>query len=147
MSQVTLLAADRPFPLADRQVERESVSVVNGKEYKISFVRGFRVAEHSDYRESVDALGCAMKPYQYALELEACEEDLSALRTYLKEQLAAGEEVELWTLWVGVDQPGHVPHERRRLADFDMADLEKLCQPPHHNGLPGQCRMTITTSV
>ena len=142
MSQVLLLTADKPLPLCDRQEERESVSVVNGREYQISFVRGFRVAEHSYYRHAVDELGHSMKPYQYELELH--EEDLAAFRAYLETQFASGEEAELWSLWVGVDQSGHVPHYRGRLYDFDMDTLAQLYRPPNHNGLPGQCRMTIT---
>ena len=144
MSYVLMMTADKPLPLCDRREERESVSVVSNREYTISFVRGFRVAEHRYYRHAVDDLGLSMKPYQYQLGLEIHEKDLSDFKDYLKEQFASGEEAELWNLWVGVDRSGHVPHYQGRLADFDMETLEQLCRPPSRNGLPGQCRMTIT---
>ena len=56
MSRVCLIAADKPLPLCDRQAERASAVTVSGKAFTVSFVRGFRVAEHTYYRSAVDIL-------------------------------------------------------------------------------------------
>ena len=144
MSRVMLIAADRELPLRDHQEMRTSTVMVEGKAHTISCPRGFMISEHSYYRSCVDELGHSMRPYQYELDLEVCQDDLSALKAYLTEHFAPGEEVELWNLWVGIDQSGYLPHYRGSLADFDMETLEQFDCPPIHNGAPGQCRMTIT---
>lgn len=143
MSCVYLIAADKPLPLCDRQAERTSTVMVEGKPFTIGFVRGFRVAEHSYYRGAVNALNLSMKPYQYELEAEVHEEDLANLKTYLRENFAAGETVELWNLWVGIDRSDRIPHFQGHLSDFDMDTLEQFRRPPAEPGTVGQCRMTI----
>ena len=75
MSRVCLIAADKPLPLCDRQAERSSSVRVSGKDFTISFVTGFRVAEHAYYRHAVDILNYPIKPYPYELELELHEDD------------------------------------------------------------------------
>ena len=142
MSRVYLIAADKPLPLCDKQAERTSTTLVNGKT-TISFVRGFRVSEHRYYRHAVDALGYSIKPWQYELEVELHPDDLTHLKQYLAENFSAGETVELWSIWVGIDSPNRVPRYRGTLADFDQETLEQLLKPDAH-GNPGQCCLTIT---
>ena len=145
MSRVHLIAADKPLPLCDRQEERASVTTVSGSSHTISFVRGFRVAEHSYYRHAVDILEYPIKPYQYELDAELHTDDLRHLKAYLREHFAPGETVELWSIWVGGCDERHAPpHYRGALADFDMDTLEQLLHPGTTDGSPGQCRMTIT---
>jgi len=144
MSRVLLIAADKPLPLCDRQEERTSTVAVNGKPFTISFVQGFRVAEHRYYRSAVDVLAYPIKPCQYELELELHEDDLAHLKTYLAQNFRPGETVELWNVWVGIDQSGRLPHYSGSLKDFDMETLEQFLNLGLENGAPGQCRMTIT---
>ena len=144
MSRVCLIAADKPLPLCDRQEERTSTHTVSGKPFTISFVQGFRVAEHRYYRHAVDVLNYPMKPHQYELELELHEDDLAHLKEYLSQNFRPGETVELWNIWVGIDQSGHLPHYSGFLKDFDMDTMEQFLKPGLENGAPGQCRITIT---
>ena len=144
MSRVYLLAADKPLPLCNRQSERTSTTYVNGTPYTISFVRGFRVGEHSYYRHAVDVLGYPIKPFQYELELELYEDDLANLKQYLAENFSVGETAELWSIWVGIDQSGRLPHYSGFLKDFDMETMEQFLKPGPENNAPGQCRITIT---
>ena len=145
MSRVYLLAADKPLPLCNKQTERASTSMVNGTPYTISFLRGFRVDNHTYYRHATDLLNYPIKPYQYELTLELHEEDLIHLKQYLTENFSAGETAELWCIWVDdcVEKPVP-PHYRGRLADFDMETLTQFLQPPAHHDAPGQCFLTIT---
>ena len=144
MSRVYLIAADKPLPLCDQQEERTSTQMVSGKPFTISFVRGFRVAEHRYYRSAVDVLQLPLKPFQYELDLELHEDDLMHLNDYLSRNFESGETVELWSIWVGIDQSGRIPHYSGLLKDFDMETLDQLLNPGLENGAPGQCRITIT---
>ena len=142
MSRVCLIAADKPLPLCDRQAERASAVTVSGKAFTVSFVRGFRVAEHTYYRSAVDILNYPIKPYQYELELELHEDDLRHLLEYLSAHFSPGETVELWSIWVGADQ-SHPVRYSGALGDFDMDTLEQLTNPPDRDGDPGQCCLTV----
>ena len=145
MSRVHLIAADKPLPLCDRQVERASTSVVSGKTYTISFLRGFRVAEHRYYRNAVDLLEYPIKPFQYELELELHKDDLAHLKEYLSQNFQSGETVELWSIWVNDSlRKKAPPHYSGHLKDFDMETLEQFLNPGLTGSMPGQCRMTIT---
>ena len=42
-----------------------------------------------------------MKPCRYEVKLHATEPDATLLRNYLSRHCSAGEQVELWYLWVG----------------------------------------------
>jgi len=108
MSHVSLIAADKPLPLCD-----------HGE------AAGFYVEEHIYYRDAVEELGFEMKPYCYALGLENCEADLQYLVDYLRKNLSAGEEAELWSLWVG-DGQGRLRRYRGKLDEFDMETLGML---------------------
>lgn len=143
MSRVLLLAADQPLPLCDRQSERTKTVSVNGESISVRFLSGFLVQEHIYYRDATEALGLAMKPHRYELELEPCEEDLRELLRYLRENLTPGSEVELWNLWLGSDDAGHIPRYRGTLADFDGETLQQLLLPPQRDGGIGQCCMTV----
>ncbi len=143
MSRVLLIAADKHLSLCDRQTERTKVSIIGGETFSVTCPAGFRVTEHTYYRSAVDALGFSMKPFQYELELETCEEDLAHLMTYLREHFTSGEEVELWNLWVGGDDLGRAPHYRGKLSAFDMETLRQFLEPAHPDGSIGQCRMTV----
>ena len=43
----------------------------------------------------------SMKPCRYEVKLHATEPDATLLRNYLSRHCSAGEQVELWYLWVG----------------------------------------------
>jgi len=144
MSRVYLIAADKPLPLCDRQNVRTSTYMVTGKPFTISCMQGFCVAEHRYYRHAVDILEYPIKPYQYELSLELHEDDLAHLQEYLSQNFQAGETVELWSIWVGIDQSGRLPHYSGLLKDFDMEIMEQFLKPGLENGAPGQCRITIT---
>ena len=139
MSRVVLVAADKPLPLCDKRVQRSKTSGA----YTISCLSGFAVMEHAYYRSAVDSLELPMKSYQYELSAEFHEDDLAALKAYLAQAFAPGEETELWNLWVGDDDLGAVPRYRGRLADFDLDTLKQFVCPPHPDGGIGQCCMTI----
>lgn len=144
MSRVYLIAADNPLPLCDRQEERTSVVTVGGSSHTISFVRGFRVAEHNYYRHAVEILEYPIKPFRYELELELHEDNLMHLKEYLSRNFRPGETVELWSIWVGIDQSGRMPHYSGLLKDFDMETLAQFLNPGLENGAPRQSRFTIT---
>ena len=139
MSRVCLMAADKELPLCDKQEYRESiVTVPNNQHVTIGCTRGFAVTEHSYYRDAVDGLGLEIKPFQYALDFERCEADLNQLLTCLKENFSPGEEVELWSLWVG-DGHGERPvRYRGRLSEFDLDTLGMLTELPKEPDLTGE---------
>ena len=139
MSHVSLIAADKELPLCDKQEYRESAVTAPGSEhFTIGFTRGFAVAEHSYYRNSTDFLGYEMKPFQYELNLEKCEADLNHLLTYLRENFSPGEEVELWSLWVGDGHGEHPVHYRGRLSEFDLDTLGMLTETQYEPDLTGE---------
>ena len=142
MSRVCLIAADKPLPLCDAQAERTSVISVTGKSFTVTALRGFRVAEHSYYRQAVEVLNYPIKPHQYELELEHHPDDLAHLLEYLRSNFTSGETLELWSIWVGTDQSRPVRYSGG-LADFDMDTLEQLLNPPEQDGAPGQCCLTV----
>lgn len=144
MSRVMLIAADKPLPLCDKQEERTVISRFQGEEYRVTCLSGFCVREHAYYRPAVDALGYEIKRFQYELALEEHETDLAHLLDYLRENFSAGETVELWNLWVGVDQDNRPVRYAGNLADFDMDTLNQFLTPMLGNNIIGQCRMTIT---
>ena len=129
MSQVRLLAADRPLPLCDQQEEHTSTVMVRGEPVSITIPRGFLVEEHLYYRSAVDALDYPIKPWRYELELEAEEADLNALKAYLAENLHPGETAELWSIWLSDDVGKRPPHYRGTLADFDLETLRQFLEP------------------
>ena len=108
MSHVCLLAADRPLPL--RSAEKD----------------GFDIQESLYYREAVEDLDLLMKAFLYELDLEATEQAVRGLRTYLESACRPGEQVELWNLWVGGDRSGRIHRFSGRLEDLDRAALEQL---------------------
>ena len=142
MSRVLLIAADKPLPLCDKRGERPHTVTVRGKTFSITAMGGFSIREHSYYRNAVDMLGHSMKPYQYELEIEVREEDLSEFRAYLQSQFLPGEEAELWNLWVG-DEPGPLTRLRGKWEDFDLDTLKQFDRPFGYINAPGQCRMTL----
>ncbi len=83
MSQVTLLATDRPMPL----YTSPTGSVCVGK---LTY-----------YRSAVALLGLDMKPFQYELALEDTPQGARQLRDYLRKHGQPGSAVQLWNLWVG----------------------------------------------
>jgi len=142
MSRVYLLAADKPLPLCDRQAERTSVIRAMGESFTVTAVRGFRVAEHSYYRHAVDILDYPIKPHQYELELECHPDDLAHLQAYLQSNFAPGETVELWSIWVDVDQSRPIRYSGT-LAEVDLDTLDQLLNPPVRNDAPVQCCLTV----
>ena len=143
MSRVLLIAADKPLPLCDKRVERSRTVRAAGEMYTVSCLSGFAVMEHAYYRSAVDHMALTMKPCQYELCAEVHEDDLAEFKAYLEQNFASGEEVELWNLWVGDDDPGGVPHYRGHLSVFDAETLEQFVCPPRHGGGIGQCCVTV----
>lgn len=151
MSRVMLIAADKPLPLCDKQEERSKTvtipmnvdSDIRGTSFTVTAPAGFKVEEHAYYRPAVDGLGYEIKPFQYELDLEADETDLKHLRDYLRDHFTPGESVELWNLWVGVDQDNLPVRYAGDLADFDMETLNQFLNPMLDGGVIGQCWMTI----
>lgn len=125
MSHVILLAADHPLPLYDPGVRRE-VTVQDGRDTVILHTDGFAVREHSYYRQAVDALELPMRRYRYELDLAATAEDAARLRRYLREHLAAGEQAELWAVWVPRDEQAELTYYQGRLDDLEWDDLKLL---------------------
>ena len=121
MSHISLIAADKPLPPCDFREYREKT---RGR-YTIGFDMGFHVEEHTYYRDAVEELGFEMKPYRYEFDLENCETDLQHLTDYLRKNLSAGEEAELWSLWVG-NGPGRLRRYRGTVDEFDMDALGML---------------------
>lgn len=147
MSHVTLIAANKKLPLCDRQEFREH----NSGGFTVGFPCGFQVAPHEYYRFAVDGLGLKIKPFQYELSLEHCQADLGHLLAYLRENIAPGEEVELWSLWVGTGGGTRPRCYRGRLADFDLDTLAMLTETQYEpdltqeypDGLISQVCLTI----
>lgn len=139
MSRVILLAADHPLPLLEPAFRR----VRKVGRYTME-TDGFSVQPHLYYRPAVDELGLELKPFQYELDLEATGEDAAALRDYLTGHCRPGEQIELWSLWVGPDRKSRAPSFRGSLADLETDTLEQLCSPPMEGDCLGQCRLTIT---
>ena len=144
MSRVMLIAADKPLPLCDHREMRTKVVKALGKEFRITSDVGFQVEEHGYYRGAVDALGLTLKPWQYGLSMELCETDLNHLLAYLRDNHSAGETVELWNLWVGIDREDKPAHYRGKLSELDMDTLKQFLEPETVPGKIGQCKLTIT---
>ena len=126
MSRVMLIAADKPLPFCSHCEVRTKTVVVEGTAHTISFPRGFQVSDHSYYRSCVDGFGYSMKPYQYELDLDPNETDLTHLKNYLSEHLSRGEQAELWSLWVS-DLPERTPlRSRIPLSAVTVSTLEQL---------------------
>lgn len=126
MSRVMLIAADKPLPFCSRCEVRTKTVVIEGTAHTISFHRGFQVSAHSYYRSCVDGFGYSMKSYQYELDLDSNETDLTHLKNYLSEHLSRGEQAELWSLWVS-DLPERAPlRSHIPLSVFTMSDLDRL---------------------
>lgn len=153
MSCVHLIAADKELPLCDQQEFRESIVTVPGDEpVTIGFTCGFMVAPHEYYRYAVDELGIEMKPFQYEMDLEPCQTDLDHLLAYLRENFSPGEEVELYSLWVG-SGAGRVRHYRGRLSEFDLDTLGMLTGTQYEPDLTGEfpdgliCQVCLTVEI
>lgn len=152
MSHVNLIAADKELPLCDRQEFRESLSSVPGCEpIMIGFTCGFIVAPHEYYRYAVDNLDIEMKPFQYALDFQVCQKDLDHLLAYLRENFAPGEELELWSLWVG-SGAGGTRHYRGKLSEFDLDTLGMLYELQREPDLTGEfddliCQVCVTVEI
>ena len=144
MSCVCLIAAEKPLPLCNFQEMRTKTVVYGDTKYILSATQGFQVSEHCYYRYAVDQLNLTMKPYQYELSVEADESDLLHLKEYLSENFSAGEVVELWNLWVGVDRNDRVLRYRGELSAFDMDSLKQFLESNLENGKFSQIQMTIT---
>lgn len=138
MSHVHLIAADKELPLCDRQEFRESTVTVPGCEpVTVGCTCGFVVAPHEYYRNAVNELNIEMKPFQYELDFQVCQIDLNHLLAYLRENFAPGEEVELWSLWVGLGG-GKVHRYRGKLSEFDLDTLGMLYALQREPDLTGE---------
>ena len=147
MSHVLLLASEKPVPL----LEPRGTRTLSGGGVTVT-VPGFSVSEHTYYQAAVEALGFVMMPFRYELDMCGDENDLRSLSEYLKANFSPGEELELWSLWVG-DGGGERPRYRHcALRELDRERLRLLCEPPHGpdytgdfpNGLISQICLTIT---
>ena len=139
MSRVYLIAAGRELPLCDKQEYRERTATLpNSRPITVGSESGFRVGKHIYYRDAVDGLGLEIKPFQYELTLEQSETDLNHLLTYLRENFSPGEEVELWSLWVGDGHGAQPIHYRGRLSEFDLDTLGMLTETQKEPDLTGE---------
>ena len=132
MSHVMLIAADRELPLLDHVRETR---YENGR---FTFANGMRVLKHEYYRWAVDELGFELKPYQYELDIVQHENDLRSLIDYLSESFSPGEEVELWSLWVGSGGGERLRCYRGRLSEFDWDTLGMLTELQYETDLTGE---------
>ena len=124
MSQVKLLAADRPMPQYEsRTVRTKTVQV--GKIRVTMEEKGFSVRAQQYYRTAVDDLELPIRPFRYELDLHATQADASALRAYLERNLRPGERVELWNLWVG-EGPARGVYCSGRVENLAVDTLEQL---------------------
>ena len=152
MSHVNLIAADKELPLRDHQEFRESIITVPGDEpITIGFTCGFMVAPHEYYRYAVDELGIEMKPFQYEMDFQVCQTDLDHLLAYLRENFSPGEEVELYSLWVG-SGAGGTRHYRGKLSEFDLDTLGMLYELECEPDLTGEfddliCQVCLTVEI
>ena len=121
-----LIAADKPLPVCSHCEVRTKTVVVEDTAHTISFPRGFQVSDHSYYRSCVDGLGYSMKPYQYELDLDPSQTDLTHLKNYLSETLSCGEQAELWSLWVSDLSERTLLRSHLPLSAFTMSNLEQL---------------------
>ena len=138
MSHVNLIAANKELPLCDKQEFRESTVTVPGCEpVTVGCTCGFVVAPHEYYRNAVDELDIEMKPFQYELDFQTCQTDLDHLLSYLRENFAPGEEVELWSLWVGLGG-GRAHRYRGKLSEFDLETLGMLYEIQHEPDPTGE---------
>ena len=122
MSHVNLIAAGRELPLLDHVRETKY------ENRRFIFANGMRVLEHKYYRWAVDELGFGLKPCQYELDIVQHENDLRSLIGYLSENCSPGEEVELWSLWVGSGGGERPIRYRGRLSEFDLDSLGMLTE-------------------
>ena len=152
MSHVNLIAANKELPLCDKQEFRESTVTVPGCEpVTVGCTCGFVVAPHKYYRNAVDELDIEMKPFRYVLDFQVCQTDLDHLLAYLRDNFAPGEEVELWSLWVGLGG-GKVHHYRGRLSEFDLDTLGMLYELEREPDLTHEfddliCQVCITVEI
>ena len=152
MSHVNLIAADQELPLCNQQEFRESIVTVPGDEpVTIGFTCGFIVMPHEYYRYAVDNLDIEIKPFQYEMDFQVCQTDLDYLLAYLRENFAPGEEVELWSLWVG-SGAGNTRHYRGKLSEFDLDTLGMLYEIQREPDLTGEfddlfCQVCLTVEI
>ena len=128
MSQVILLASDRPLPLSPPGERRARTVSYPGGTLTVE-EDGFSVGPHEYYRAAVEDLALAMKSFRYELDLRDTPHDLRCLRAYLTAHCVPGEQVELWNLWMG-NEPLRVRRFSGRLADFDLETLQQLLEQP-----------------
>lgn len=151
MSHVNLIAGDKVLPLCDKKEFRDHTSTVGGKTYTVGFDCGFSVSPHEYYRDAVDALELEIKPFRYWLDFEVCQADLDHLLAYLRENFNPGEEVELWSLWVG-SGGGKVRRYRGKLPEFDLETLGMLYELEREPDLTGEfddliCQVCVTVEI
>ena len=132
MSHVNLIAAGRELPLLDHVRETKYENC------RFTSANGIRVLEHGYYRWAVDELGFKMKPCQYELDIVQHETDLRSLIDYLNKNFSPGEEVELWSLWVGSGGGERPVHYRGRLSEFDLDTLGMLTEYAKEPDLTGE---------
>ncbi len=127
MSHVHLIAADQELPCTGwEQVKEDTIFAGAFGNRPAMLDDGIcMVSPHEYYRDSVDELGIAMKTFPYEFNFYPCQGHLNRLLAYLRENFSPGEEVELWSLWVG-SGGGKVHHYRGRLSEFDLDTLEML---------------------
>ena len=127
MSRVILIAADKALPLCDLQQLRTKTSTLpDGESFVLDYEAGFRIEPHAYYQPAVDALGYTVKPFQYELDFEAVEQDLCSLQRYLRQNFAPGEQLELWSVWVGDGEHPELIRITQSVGEIDLAVLEQL---------------------
>lgn len=125
MSQIMLIAADKPLPLCDYQETRTHQVRVGGQSLSMTLTEGFKIEEHYYYRDAVAALGFPMRPCRYELSMTYVERDLWLLQDYLERHMSPGDRAELWS--VRTDTADRkICWQQRWLKKLDMAALGLL---------------------
>ena len=127
MSHVTLLCADRPLPLQEARTRRVRTLRDGGHIVQVE-EDGFSVRPNEYYDQAVEELNFPMKGTRYELDLRATREDAQLLKSYLEQNLAPGETVELWSVWVPRYPEDRLTRYQGRLADLDREAIEPLEQ-------------------
>jgi len=131
---VYLIASDKPLPLFEKEQpwsrtitlsEHFRNPELRGQKRLLSGVDHFSVHEHIYYRSSVEELELEMKPHQYELETADNQWGTDQLTDYLQETLSPGDQVELWSLWVG-GEPSRPVRYAGALTDFDLETLRQF---------------------
>ena len=151
MSHVNLIAADKELPCTGWEQVKETDLLFISSGPALLDDELCMVSPHEYYRDSVDELDLEMKPFQYELSFYPCRGHLNRLLAYLRDNFSPGEEVELWSLWVG-SGAGRVHRYWGKLSEFDLDTLGMLYELQREPDLTGEfddliCQVCLTVEI